>query len=118
MLTGSISFEAAAVKPTLISGFRPANYKVGSEAALDEYCVVPQTLPDASLLIITLADGTTYKLQLNTCQDGSSSPITAWQRGQHYKYTIHLTKEAITFRALVKAWDETTGNGNASLDWD
>ena len=118
MLTGSISFEAAAVKPTLISDFRPANYKVGSEAALDEYCVVPQTLPDASLLIITLADGTTYKLQLNTCQDDSSSPITAWKRGQHYKYTIHLTKEAITFRALVKAWDETTGNGNASLDWD
>ena len=118
MKTGGISFEAASVKENPIQNFRPANYKEDDPSVLENYCVVPQTIPDTSLLLITLQDGTTYKLQLNTCQDGSSSPITAWQRGQHYKYTIHLTKEAITFRALVKAWDETTGNGNASLDWD
>lgn len=118
MKTGGISFEAASVKENPIQNFRPANYKEDDPSVLENYCVVPQTIPDASLLIITLADGTTYKLQLNTCQDDSSSPITVWKRGQHYKYTIHLTKEAITFRALVKAWDETTGNGNASLDWD
>lgn len=118
MKTGGISFEAASVKENPIQNFRPANYKEDDPSVLENYCVVPQTIPDTSLLLITLQDGTTYKLQLNTCQDDSSSPITVWKRGQHYKYTIHLTKEAITFRALVKAWDETTGNGNASLDWD
>lgn len=119
MTTGGISFEAASVEENPIQNFRPANYKEDDPSVLENYCVVPQTIPDTSLLLITLQDGTTYKLQLNTCTDTTTgNPIRQWERGKHYTYTIHLTKEAITFSALVKAWDETTGGGNASLDWD
>lgn len=118
MLTGSISFEDASVEAKPIQNFRPANYKEDDPSVLENYCVVPQNIPDDSILLITLQDGTTYKLRLNTCTDTTGNPILRWERGKHYTYTIHLTKEAITFRALVKAWDETTGNGNASLDWD
>ena len=81
--------------------------------------MVPQTIDDTSILTVTLKDGTTYKLQLNTCvQDGTNTSITKWLRGMHYTYTITLKKEAISFRVLIKNWDEKTGNGNANLDWD
>lgn len=85
--------------------------------------VIPQTIGNDARLIITLADGTTYSLQLNKCVDSNSTiepktPITKWLSGMSYTYTIHLEKEAITFRALVKEWYEATGSGSATLEWD
>ena len=86
---------------------------------LHEYIMVPQIITDDAVLTVTLADGTTYKLQLNTCvQDGTTASIPAWLRGIHYTYTITLTKEAISFRVMIKNWDEKKGSGNANLDWD
>lgn len=86
---------------------------------LHEYIMVPQIITDDAILTVTLKDGTTYKLQLNTCvQDGTNTSITKWLRGIHYTYTITLTKEAISFRVMIKNWDEKTGSGNANLDWD
>lgn len=81
--------------------------------------VVPQTIGDEARLIITLADGTTYSLQLNKCVlTGTDTAVNEWAKGLSYTYTIHLEKEKITFRALVKDWDEKTGSGNATLEWD
>lgn len=79
---------------------------------------IPQTITDDAALIVTLNNGATYKLQLNTCIDADEDPITEWVRGKHYTYTITLSKESITFRALIKDWIETTGGGNANLEWD
>ena len=80
---------------------------------------MPQTLTDDIRLRVTLADNTTYSLQLNRCVvSGSSTPIGAWEQGTHYEYTIMLTKESIQVIALVKNWDEVTGSGDATLDWD
>lgn len=85
--------------------------------------VVPQSIGDEARLIITLADGTTYSLQLNQCVDTNSTeepktPVKAWTSGKFYTYTIHLEKEKITFRALVKDWENATGQGSATLEWD
>lgn len=100
---------------------------------LSGYTVIPQTFSDRTdpekdaYIIITLADGTTYKAKLNSIKaytvDGDGNhiegeAITEWLRGMHYTYTIHLEKEAITFRALVKKWEDAKGSGNATLDWD
>lgn len=85
---------------------------------LTEYVVIPQTITDASLLTITLADGTVYKAQLNQCLDGSSAKIGSWERGKHYTYTITIGKEEITFKAFIQDWDPVTGSGNATIDWD
>lgn len=84
----------------------------------DETIMVPQHITDASRLVITLKDGTTYSVQLNSCEDSTQKVITKWEGGQKYTYTITLTKEAIQFRALIKDWTENTGSGNATLDWD
>ena len=91
-------------------------------APIKELCVVPQTLTNNAVIRITLADGTTYKAQLNLCTattaEGMSGKITEWKRGTHYKYVITLQKEAITLRVMIKDWTETSGSGNANLDWD
>lgn len=91
-------------------------------APIEELCVVPQTLTDNAVIRITLADGTTYKAQLNLCDvttaGGMGGKITEWKRGTHYKYVITLQKEAITLSVMIKDWTETSGSGNANLDWD
>lgn len=92
--------------------------------------VIPQDISDDAIILkITLkdgpngTDGTVYKLKLNTCVDSSSTAdpkpaINEWERGKHYTYTINVEKEKITFRAMIKKWDESTGSGNATLEWD
>ena len=87
-----------------------------------EYIVIPQNL-DGKKLTITLNDAnadekkTTYSILLTDCKvDGNT--ISSWERGNSYVYTITLAKEAIQFRALIKEWNEKTGSGDASLDWD
>ncbi len=80
--------------------------------------VIPQTINDKAVVIITLKDGTKYKLQLNQCADKDGAKITTWERGKSYTYTIHLEKEEMKFRAVIKVWDEKQGSGDATLDWD
>lgn len=80
--------------------------------------VVPQDIADDAKVIITLNDGTTYIAQLNQCTTTNGSFVDSWLSGKHYTYTIYLEKEKITFRALIKDWNEATGSGNATLEWD
>ncbi|MDO4512384.1 MAG: fimbrillin family protein [Bacteroidales bacterium] len=87
--------------------------------------VIPQSLTD-KVMKITLEKGATYKLNLTSCvtttqdDDGNDveTPITEWERGKSYTYNITVVKEAILFKALIKEWEETTGSGNAELEWD
>lgn len=92
---------------------------------LKDYVITPQTITDKATVIITLADGSVYKAQLNKCTqevivNGNATypVVTQWERGKHYTYTITLSKETITFRAMIKDWDSVTGSGNATLEWD
>jgi hypothetical protein len=106
---GTIDIATGIVSP----GSTQGNVVVTASAIM-----VPQTIGKESRLIITLADGTTYSLQLNTCKDASDNTINTWEGGHQYTYTISLSKEDIQFRALVKDWTPETGSGNATLDWD
>lgn len=101
---------------------------IAPTTSISNYAMIPQTITDASIMRITLADGTTYRLQLNNCRvQTGTDPVTgepvyeyisAWHPGKHYTYTIHIEKEAITFRAMIKEWEETNGGGIANLEWD
>ena len=113
--SGTISIEDGAITPASTT----MDAITATTAPVTDRVVIPQAITDAAMVTITLADGTTYKLQLNQCVDsGTSTAIGAWDRGKHYTYTLHLEKEQISFRALVKDWDEVTGSGNANLEWD
>ena len=86
-----------------------------------ETIMVPQTIGDTSKMTITLKDGTTYSLQLNTCTckiNGVDTPIASWAGGSKYTYKIYLEKEAMKFSVTITPWKDVTGSGNATLDWD
>mgnify|MGYP003290809910 CR=1 FL=1 len=80
--------------------------------------VIPQTIGDNAKVTITLADGTTYSVQLNQCKTDAGVAVGSWIKGNNYIYTITLSKQAITFSAVVKNWVEASAGGNATLDWD
>lgn len=105
--------EVSLATGVITAGTTPANILVDGETIM-----VPQNIADASRLVITLKDGTTYSVQLNLCEDENQQVITNWLGGNKYTYTITLKKEEIQFRALVKDWKEESGSGNATLDWD
>lgn len=86
-----------------------------------ETIMVPQTIGDTSKMTITLKDGTTYSLQLNTCTckiNGVDTPIASWAGGSKYTYKIYLEKEAMKFSVTIAPWVDVTGSGKATLDWD
>ena len=101
-----------------IDGFSSASHPVADKTKLDNYCVIPQSIGNDAVLTVKLADGTTYSLPLNTCKDSSGQSIATWEQGRHYVYTITLTKGSISFRALIKEWEVSNGEGDAELDWD
>lgn len=82
--------------------------------------VIPQTIGNDAKVTITLADNTTYSVQLNQCKltTGDKSAVGEWTKGKDYTYTITLSKHEITFSAVVKDWVPASGSGNATLDWD
>lgn len=92
---------------------------------LTEYSVIPQDIANATYMIITLTDGTVYKIQLNTCLCKTTSStvhtvdqvIARWNRGVNYTYTITVCKEGVSFIANVKNWETSTGSGDAILEW-
>lgn len=86
-----------------------------------ETIMVPQAITKDTKLFITLKDGTTYSLQLNTCTckiNGVDTPIASWADGSKYTYKIYLEKEAMKFSVTITDWDPVYGSGNATLDWD
>ena len=112
--TGSINLVDGKITPaTAIAAGIPS-----VTAPISDYTVIPQTLTEASVITITLADGTTYSLKFIDCKDVDDAKVTAWDPSKHYTYTIYLEKEKITFRALVENWNNATGSGSANLEWD
>ncbi len=119
LIDGSLELDAA--QENAIEKFAAQTHPVDEKPPLNNYIVLPQTLGDDVTLRLTLADGTTYRVQLNTCTatvDETPQPVTAWERGRHYTYTLHVEKEAVRLAASVQDWVEVAGNGNANLDWD
>lgn len=116
---GSLELDAA--QENAIEQFAAQTHPVTGKTTLDNYIVLPQPLGDDVILRLTLADGTTYRVQLNTCTatvNETPKPVTAWERGRHYTYTLRVEKEAVRLAASVQDWVEVAGNGNANLDWD
>ena len=114
--SGTITIENGVI--TYTNADMTADAIAAAPAPISDLIVIPQTIGNDSKVTVTLSDGTTYKLQLNLCEDNNNVAVGQWVRGKHYVYTIHLEKEKITFRALVKDWDVVTGSGNANLEWD
>ena len=89
--------------------------------SLNEY-VVPQATKDM-VLTVTLKDGTKYTFNLanaKVVKDGkpTTEPISLWEQGNVYTYTINISKQAVELLGYVKDWIENKGSGDAELIWD
>ena len=91
-----------------------------SNTTISGLFVVPQTFADNAKVVITLPNesNATYSIPLKYCLvSGGSTPITAWERGKNYTYTIHVEKERVQAHVLVKDWEAVAGSGTATLEW-
>ena len=89
--------------------------------SLNEY-VVPQSTEDM-VLTVTLNDGTRYTFNLanaKVVKDGkpTTEPISLWEQGNVYTYTINISKQAVELLGYVKDWVKNEVSGNAELIWD
>lgn len=133
---GTIAIANGAITPTALLAEAPTSLQqnvttetgVKDKGSISEI-VIPQSLLEKTIgetdncpikLTITLSDGTTYSLLLKDCKvkDYADNFITTWERGKHYVYEIYVEKEAISFVAVIKEWEEVKGSGDANLDWD
>lgn len=122
--TGTISIESG----TITGGGINSN-EAGESSAIPNHTypgspisnlfVIPQDFSNGSAkVVVTLANGSTYSIPLKDCVvSGDTTPITAWERGKNYSYTIHIEKEGVQTHVLVKDWDAVAGSGTATLDW-
>ena len=84
--------------------------------------VVPQATKDM-VLTVTLKDGTKYTFNLanaKVVKDGkpTTEPISLWEQGNVYTYTINISKQGVELLGYVKDWIENKGSGDAELIWD
>lgn len=121
--SGTISIESGTITGSGInSNAAGATSAIpAQEFPISNLFVIPQDFSNGDAkLVITLPnyDNAVYAIPLKDCVvSGESTPITAWERGKNYSYTIHIEKEAVQFHALVKDWDVVNGSGTATLDW-
>ena len=71
----------------------------------------------------TLKDGTKYTFNLanaKVVKDGKATtdPISLWEQGNVYTYTINISKQAVELLGYVKDWVKNEVSGNAELIWD
>ena len=81
--------------------------------------VLAQIINENAVVTVTLAgSGGVYTIPLKNCVIyGDTTPITVWEGGHTYNYTIHVEKEDVKFSAVVKPWTTVSGSGTASLNW-
>ena len=121
--SGTISIESGAITGSGInSNAAGATSAIPVQAfPISNLFVIPQDFSNGDAkLVITLPnyDNAVYSIPLKDCVvSGGSTPITAWERGKNYSYTIHIEKEKVQFHVLVKDWDVVNGSGNAALEW-
>jgi hypothetical protein len=121
--SGTISIESGAITGSGInSNAAGATSAIpAQEFPISNLFVIPQDFSNGNAkLVITLPNynNAVYSIPLKDCVvSGESTPITAWERGKNYSYTIHIEKEAVQFHVLVKDWDVVNGSGNAALEW-
>ena len=69
--------------------------------------VVPQVLSDDVYFKITVYNATgkdIYTKQINTIKDSEGSIINEWKPGEHYIYSLKITKSEIFVTATLTDW--------------
>ena len=120
--TGTINLEDGTVTgdatTTLTPALSPDGGAVTYSTAIAEE--LAQRINENAEVTITFTKDekvySTYKIPLKNCVIADSdTPITIWEGGHTYNYTIHVEKEAVKFSAAVKSWATVSGSGTATM---
>lgn len=103
---------------TTISATATASPGTSTEL-ISNLIVVPQTFDVSDKVTITLPNenNAVYSIPLANCTVSGGNTSSAWERGKNYNYTIHVEKEKVQLKVMVKDWDVVNGSGNAALEW-
>jgi hypothetical protein len=104
-----------AVKGTETTYSPSYSYDSGTKKGSCTIGVVPQTTTGLSFTIT--ANGNVYPINnVATLTDGTN-PITFWQPGMRYTYTLNLLKTGVGVSATVKvvAWGDVSSNDNVII---
>lgn len=120
--SGTISIESGTITGSGINSYAAGATSAipAQEFPISNLFVIPQTFETNAKVVITLPNesNATYSIPLKDCVvSGNTTPITAWERGKNYTYTIHVEKERVQAHVLVKDWEAVAGSGTATLDW-
>lgn len=110
--TGTINLEDGTVTGSATTTLEGTN-------SIAEQEVLAQIINTEAVVTVTLAGNAgVYTIPLKNCViSGGTTPITVWEGGHTYNYTIHVEKEDVKFCAVVKPWTTVSGSGTASLNW-
>lgn len=80
----------------------------------DDLLIIPQNLTDDTKLAITLKRSTDTQAQDETFALNSS--LIRWEAGRHYRYTLTVEPDAITFSNFtVDEWNENSTAGDINI---
>ena len=76
--------------------------------------IVPQPLEGLKFKVTVTNDNDTKDVYYSTIKDilVESNPITKWEPGYHYKYTLTLKKTGISVTATITDWVTANGSDN------
>ena len=76
--------------------------------------IVPQPLEGLKFKVTVTNDNDTKDVYYSTIKDilVESNPITKWEPGYHYKYTLTLKKTGISVTATITDWIPANGSDN------
>ena len=77
------------------------------------YIVAPQQLTDANTIVLKLATGHTYTMNLNTVNVGGSL-LTKLDAGTIYNITVTVNDTGISMGVAITDWNVIAGGGEAS----
>ena len=121
--TGNIILEDGLVEgtgdPTALDPVLTSDGGAGTYSSTSIPVLAQKISDDAVVTIKFTKDEqvySTYKIPLKNCVIADSdTPITIWEGGHTYNYTIHVEKEAVKFSAAVKSWATVSGSGTATM---
>ena len=122
--TGNIILEDGLVEgtgdPTALDPVLTSDGGAGTYSSTSIPVLAQKISDDAVVTIKFTKDEqvySTYKIPLKNCVIADSdTPITIWEGGHTYNYTIHVEKEAVKFSAAVKSWATVSGSGTATME--
>lgn len=111
---GNVFLGTREVKQTTKADCTLANVTGTGNELKRHSAIVPQPLEGLKFKVTVTNDNGTKDVYYSTIKDilVESNPITKWEPGYHYKYTLTLKKTGISVTATITDWIPANGSDN------